>query len=161
MFFKDPIHLDLIAPIVLHTLKLPREPKNTIGTYRKLVLDKMCRELEKLIKIHKSKRARDMAEKVGISGDLSDYSWAKRKLIEKDGNEGFHFEHTETVYELAHALDGLVNPTIEDIKKILARARVTWVTKTENDKLDSISKYRRPDWRSSYAKAEIEIIEDD
>jgi len=159
--FKSSAHLDLVAPILVEMLKLPREPRETIGTYRKLLIEKMCRELEKLIRIDKSKAAQQIALAMGLERDLSEYSWAERARLEDAGSKQFHFEHTETVYELARSLNEIAEPTVDAVASVLARARVTWITTAENDRLDRQFKSRRPDWREAYRHAGIEIIEID
>jgi hypothetical protein len=159
--FKEPAHLKLIAPIMLALLELPSEPAS-IGAYRRLLIDKMCRELEKLVKIGKSRRAEDNARRGGFHVDLSEHTWADRGRLDGRHEDGFHFEHTETVYELVQSLMSLRDPTLEDVEAILARARVTWVTKRENEKLDELGyKSRRPDWRKAYQDAGIELADDE
>jgi hypothetical protein len=159
--FHNPGDLKLIAPIMLQVLNLPTHPTGTIGKYRSILINRMCRELEKLIKIGKSKRAHGNAQCSDIHGDLSEYSWARKSLLDDKHEEGFHFEHSETVYELEKSLKNLSNPTLEDVESILGRARVTWVTKDENARLDKLGvKSRRPDWRKAYEDAGIELTDD-
>ncbi|MGX9431409.1 MULTISPECIES: hypothetical protein [Bradyrhizobium] len=160
MTFKDPRHVDMIAPIVLEVLELPTEPADTIGSYRDILLDRICRELEKLVVIGKSKKARENAQRADIPRDLSEYSWAKRSLLDGVHEDGFHFEHTETVYEIKRSLLTLANPTLAEVAAVLSRTRVTWVTKRENERLDELGyKSRRPNWADAYKRAGIELDE--
>jgi hypothetical protein len=160
MRFLDPNSISQIAPIVLQTLQLPSMPKANIGRYRQKILTSMCRELEKLVRVGKSRRAQDNAAELGL-GDLSSYAWDDRQKLAGKYKEGFHFEHTVTVGEMVTTLLALSEPTIVAVEQILATARVTWVTKEENQRLDDLGyRSKRPDWRKAYADSRITLIDD-
>jgi hypothetical protein len=51
---------------------------------------------------------------------------------------------------------GLTNPTPEECRKVLSKARICWILKDENDELDSRGfKTVRPDPESAYKESGI------
>jgi hypothetical protein len=160
MNFIDASHVPLIGPIVLEALRLPSAPRETIGLYRLKLLTCMCRELEKLVRLSKSTRAQNNARDCGL-GDLSEYAWADRIRLNGRHQDGFHFEHTVTVGEMVRALLALSDPTLAEVEDVLSTAKVSWVTKTENNKLDQLGfRSKRPEWRKAYESAGIDLVDE-
>jgi hypothetical protein len=138
MKFRDPGIVALLAASILQTLKLPKRHSAEMKQYRKKVLGCQCRELEKFLRFRKSVEAQQQADRLGI-GDLSRFSWADQK---KNGKMGdlerniFVAEHTMPVGILVEQLLALKSPTLVSVQSVISRAEVSWLTRTEKDRLD-------------------------
>jgi hypothetical protein len=138
MRFRDPGIVALLAASILQTLKLPKRHSSDMKQYRKKVLRCQCRELEKFLRFRKSAEAQTQADRLGI-GDLCRFSWADQR---KNGKMGdlerniFVAEHTMPVAVLVEQLLSLASPTLVSVQSVISKAEVSWITRTEKDRLD-------------------------
>jgi hypothetical protein len=147
MKFRDPDVVPLVAASILQTLKLPKRHSADMKQYRKKVLTCQCRELEKFLRFRKSVEAQRQADRLGI-GDLGQFSWADRKDGGKLGDleRGiFVFEHTMPVEILIERLLSLKSPTLVAVQSVISKAEVSWMTKTEKDRLDKQKRRHKHD----------------
>ena len=78
------------------------------------------------------------------------------------GNDSIcYFEHVVPVSSLVDELIALEFPTVEAVATIIGKADIAWITREENDALNSNkARSSRPNPLEAYAKANIELCPD-
>lgn len=118
----------------------------------------LCRNMEDVAPRNASIKAVEMAARLGIE-DL-------RRLHFDDGGRipggraasRLHWEHWFPVAEMRRELMDLQKPTPEACRDVLAKARLCWILKEEDDALTSLGyRSRRPDPEAAYRAAGIEM----
>ena len=139
---------------------LPLHKNNPKKVYIKKIFVVIIRMLEYISPITASKKAQILANKKGL-GPLKNYIWKDqtRKNGMKDSKRKiFHWEHYYPVEQLIRELNGLKTLNDSSIYKIIRKAKIVWILKEENRKLDKDYKSIRPNPKKAYKDAGIEII---
>lgn len=160
MRFRDKAAISSISSALIAILNLPKNSDDMVR-YRKKVLHCMCRELENFVIFRKSLAAQVEADRLGLE-DLARFRYSDRKSKKMGGsNSIFYFEHVVPVSSLVDELTALESPTLEEVAAIIGKADVAWITREENDALDSNkTRSNRPNPLEAYAKAKIDLCPD-
>src|SRR5688572_30367988 len=87
--------MPVVGPIVLAVVKAHRgasDPQQL--DYLNVVLECMCRQMEKFVKPHVSRNARLQADKMGL--ELGKLAWRRQRTVD-EGRKTFHLDHVVTV----------------------------------------------------------------
>lgn len=86
-----------------------------------------------------------------------DLNWNNNQTKIDPGRKKLHLEH---MYPVAQLRDEICSnaKSENDVRDIFLKARVIWITKEENKKLDKIAKSYRPDPEAIYAQVGIKIL---
>jgi hypothetical protein len=109
--------------------------------------------------VYVSEAAQNVANQRGL-GDLRSYDWKQQKgKMGDEKREVFHWDHFVPVKEMLNALLKLDHPDIPRARRILNRASVAWILKSEDKKLNSLGfKASRKNPHDAYKQAGIRLI---
>ena len=139
-------------------------PTNDVTTmdWIKESLKWAIRIVEKFITPRASAEAQRIADSMGL-GCLSQYRWLEQPTKMKDKNrKTFHFDHFYPVSQIRDELLA-INLTVpesdlKEIKKIITKMDIVWITKAENQCLNTLGyRSKRPDPVAAYNHAGIDI----
>jgi hypothetical protein len=118
----------------------------------------LCRNMEDVVPRNVSVKAAARGRELGVQ-DLRKFHFDHGGKIPGGRKKSMlHWEHWMPVAEMKKELLELVNPTPEECRKVLSKARICWILKGENDELDRRGfKSVRPDPESAYKIAGIEF----
>lgn len=147
-----------IEPLALHLLKTINSGRKSSDTsIASLLLNTLIRHAPGPVYV--SKAASKEAKRRGLN-DLTAYHW--RDQVKKMGDKGrktFAWDHFYPVAELRRQLDELKSPTVPQVRKILKKASVAWILRSEDEKLNKARfRQHRPDPDAAYQQVGIELI---
>jgi len=128
--------------------------------YIKEIIVRTIRMAESLSPLDVSKAAQETADLMNI-GSLYQYNWLdqKKKNRMKDFDRSiFHWEHYTPIQQTLNELISLDLLTDDEIYNIIKKAKICWILKKENKKLDRIAKSKRPNPEETYKKAGIILL---
>jgi hypothetical protein len=70
----------------------------------------------------------------------------------------FHWEHYYPVEQLIRELSKLKEFDDASIYRVIKKAKIVWILKEENRKLDKVAKSIRPNPKKAYKEAGIELV---
>ncbi|MBX3198866.1 MAG: hypothetical protein KF894_12090 [Labilithrix sp.] len=107
--------------------------------------------------VYVSNRAQRLATKMGL-GDLRNYGWYQQRTKMQDPERKlFAWEHVVTVKDLTEQLLALKDPTPHRARRILRQARVAWILRSENERLNELG-FRQSRPRDAYERANIKLL---
>jgi hypothetical protein len=139
---------------------LPIYKNNQKKVHLKKILVITIRMLEYISPRTSSKKAQILANRKGL-GQLEDYIWEhqKRKTGMNDPKRKiFHWEHYYPVEQLIRELSKLKKFDDASIYRVIKKAKIVWILKEENRKLDKVAKSIRPNPKKAYKEAGIELV---
>jgi hypothetical protein len=139
---------------------LPLYKNNPKEVYLKKILVVTIRMLEYISPITASKKAQIIADKQGL-GPLSEYIWKDQKSkngLNDPKRKIFHWEHYYPVEQLIRELIELKKLNDQSIYKVIRKAKIVWILKEENRKLDKNYKSIRPNPKKAYKEAGIKLL---
>jgi hypothetical protein len=122
------------------------------------LLDTLVRHAPGRVRV--SAAAQAEAERLGL-GDLSQYTFAALAKVmgRDDRRRTFAWDHIWTVLALRRAILELKDPTEGRVRRILGRASVAWILRTEAGRLNALGfRSIRPDPDIAYAQAGIGLL---
>lgn len=152
----DFLHIDEVAPriakVILGMLQdYPTSPARLQRHYRE-TLKWTARDLENFVLPCASVRAQEMAKSMGIP-DIRQFRWGDQATKMKDPTRTiFHWEHVYPVKNIVQGLLRLEAPSSNDIATVLRKAKIAWILKSENSRLEH---HKRDDPDQDYAQAGI------